>query len=1569
MNNAPMRSLLIGLLLTLSAVVRAQLAELPADADVATFELELEQYMTVTRNDRARTAYANFNGTYYGGGLNEAEQARVRQAVVALAKQNARAEFAMADYLESLEFLQGTDSAKDSLFTGYHDMLAGTLVDPQLTPATLNSVLSNGLNYLARQRLDGESGEYGWRVAGGRPSFAYAGAPLLRVDKAIELVGSMSSDSVQIRETSIEKDLSATTFRGKGGSTDWRRVGLPPEINARLVDYTVNPQRNVLLSDSAQLLYPGYFEDRIILGKFEDRLQSGGPRPAGATPAFVSRNPELTISNVGEGMQLRGQFELRAARVYATSPREDGVVFFDVLNADGTQKMRAAAHQFQVIPGERLTAQQVDVALFFNGDSLMHPNTSIDVDIPAQLVKLNRTKSTGSRTPFYHSMNHFNIDADNINVYLQGDSAVVGRTTASFQEKGDVIIESENFFDERDYQQIRALAGMHPLEAIFRYRMGLAFPTDTLSAAGLADFFQPGLEAKSIESVIYDLQDRGFVSYDAAAGKVVVKPKLDHYVLSQRQAKDYDKLKIISRTEGTNAYIDLKAGRILVEGARPIQFNNNKQIAVKPYAEQIAIVGDRNLDFGGQVYAGAAILTGSDFHFKYDPNYIQFDSVQYIDLFLPESGRVEEGGRRVSTASRIENVSGYVLLDAPKNKSGAENIGYFPSLQTRGPSYIYYDRADTNSLYSRDSFFFELTPFSLNNLDSLTEGDLGLGGALVSGGIFPRMERTLSLQEDGSLGFVTDVDSLEGSTYGERGTYSGQVSLNNGGLVGSGTLNYLEAEISSAEIRFGVDSATTTAQSFRLKEGITDGRAVPQVDGATVDVTFRPYGDSLVVRPQEGSTFDMFGTGDHTFDGPLVLTPAALRGGGKLDWSAATVTSEDFTFGPQTVAVDTGAVQIKGLGRAGAIALSTPNVAAEIDFSDSTATFHNNSGAESTEMPYLAFRTSSDRFDWDMGSGDITFVTQKGKDRFTSTNPDQDSLTFTGSTAVYDNLAGELTVGGVPFVASADARIYPGDSTLIIREQGAVQELVNARIVADTINEYHVIDRATVNIEGAKRYTASGYYVYNVGPHEQEFELQNILGNRVGAGARSEKATATRADGQIAEDTEFYIDDKTRFYGTIELDAGSKELAFDGYARIEAEKLPSAEWFVVRSEGDKKNLVLSTQDVKGREGRPLYTGFYLSKPERHVYPALIQTPDRREDHAILDAAGVFTYDEDRDAFLFGDSTRINDPESREGNLMVFDHANATVYGDGLLGIGGRLNYISMKSYGTLRMDLPSQEALPEPEPEVALEAEPADTPAADTSAAEPGTLTDNMFLLEEETEDAPATDVTELSLSVEAPELEPYPEMNAEVMTAIDLILPEPLVQIMATDFASGAYSAPQLAINERIPFATAGLEALFPAGNDRDRAIAGLSADAIDLPPTVNRHTFLFSDMKLRWNSDYQSFVSTEKLNGLASVAGRPISRRFESYMEVKMTTGGDDRLYLFLKSPSETYYFFGFKDGILNVVSNNNTFMNELRETKPKDLVLEMADGQTYEILEVTPGTAQTFLRRVQAAFGNEN
>ena len=85
---------------------------------------------------------------------------------------------------------------------------------------------------------------------------------------------------------------------------------------------------------------------------------------------------------------------------------------------------------------------------------------------------------------------------------------------------------------------------------------------------------------------------------------------------------------------------------------------------------------------------------------------------------------------------------------------------------------------------------------------------------------------------------------------------------------------------------------------------------------------------------------------------------------------------------------------------------------------------------------------------------------------------------------------------------------------------------------------------------------------------------------------------------------------------------------------------------------------------------------------------------------------------------------------------------------------------------------------------------------------------------------------------------------------------------------------------------------------------------------------------------------------------------------IEFRMPSNEDDRLYIYLKSPSELYYYFGFKQGILEITSNNPTFMEALTGLKNKDLVQKMPDGETYEIQAVEPSVAKIFLRRIQAA-----
>ena len=101
-----------------------------------------------------------------------------------------------------------------------------------------------------------------------------------------------------------------------------------------------------------------------------------------------------------------------------------------------------------------------------------------------------------------------------------------------------------------------------------------------------------------------------------------------------------------------------------------------------------------------------------------------------------------------------------------------------------------------------------------------------------------------------------------------------------------------------------------------------------------------------------------------------------------------------------------------------------------------------------------------------------------------------------------------------------------------------------------------------------------------------------------------------------------------------------------------------------------------------------------------------------------------------------------------------------------------------------------------------------------------------------------------------------------------------------------------------------------------------------------------------------------------MISIAGEEVNVTVKAYIEFKMPSNGDDRLYIYLKSPSDTYYFFGYKGGILNIVSNNTKFNDLVINAKKKDRILKMPDGEIVELQYVEPSTAERFVRRAQAA-----
>ena len=91
------------------------------------------------------------------------------------------------------------------------------------------------------------------------------------------------------------------------------------------------------------------------------------------------------------------------------------------------------------------------------------------------------------------------------------------------------------------------------------------------------------------------------------------------------------------------------------------------------------------------------------------------------------------------------------------------------------------------------------------------------------------------------------------------------------------------------------------------------------------------------------------------------------------------------------------------------------------------------------------------------------------------------------------------------------------------------------------------------------------------------------------------------------------------------------------------------------------------------------------------------------------------------------------------------------------------------------------------------------------------------------------------------------------------------------------------------------------------------------------------------------------------------------QAYFECIMPANEDDRLYLYIKTPNEYWYYFGYRQEKLEIASNHSRFNEEIASMKEKDMVYKMPDGGTYTIVQETPAKADAFVRRMKAAQKN--
>ena len=174
------------------------------------------------------------------------------------------------------------------------------------------------------------------------------------------------------------------------------------------------------------------------------------------------------------------------------------------------------------------------------------------------------------------------------------------------------------------------------------------------------------------------------------------------------------------------------------------------------------------------------------------------------------------------------------------------------------------------------------------------------------------------------------------------------------------------------------------------------------------------------------------------------------------------------SYGAYSATADTSSLKINAVGGS-ALALNTHNVNSMLDFDKQMGHVEANTDKQYTELPFNQYKTSLTTFDWDMKNDAVTFITD-GQEygTFIATGENRDSLNFQGNTAFYDLKSNKIKIGGVPFINTCDATVYTETGDVEILEAGKMPTLNNCKIICDTINKHHVINRATVDIKGRK---------------------------------------------------------------------------------------------------------------------------------------------------------------------------------------------------------------------------------------------------------------------------------------------------------------------------------------------------------------------------------------------------------------------------------------------------------------------------------------------------------------------
>lgn len=1588
-----MRQILLStcLLLGIGLFGQGDLRKFPVEP--AEFIKEMEKFMKLVRREECDQAFEAFNEVYKSGALTDVKYASFREICDMMLEDKHRQFPQFSKLLNSATALLSDPKLASEHFGIWVEQTKQVLSKSKQGQTTSYEKLQDFFYNLFKHKSFFFSTSHSWGPSNLNYKLISEGESLVFEFPSCDIIGNRTGDSVLIKATSGKYNVYEGIWYGESAYINWPHKELE-NVRCNFEGYKIDVKQTNYTSSNATLYHPTLF-DKPIKGKLIDKIVVSGSHDRASFPRFESNELGISIKDIGEGVEFHGGFKLQGQSILGFGTKESPAMVH-IKNTQGKKIITLRSETFSLLKGNRVVSNSCESLVYFEKDSIYHPNVEARYIIPKRTIRLSLDGQDKSNTPFFDSYHQMELYAQVIEWNIDEKNLEIGKGEAGTVSKKEVQLESFNLFDLRRHIKYHNVSNNNPLTliAIFWREVEMlqkarnssepnaakvmakiekkfaSYVKDIDSLKSELDKLLPGerkigalvlakmldykFDVSIINRLLHDLSQDGFIYYNPESQIVTINDKIFHYNDASVKKVDYDIIKIKSAytsnkgqyveegltekfipksnekdslgnnpidtlsTSGSatdyyaidttksgdkaNAIFDMSTNNITMNWVRKVVLSDSQKVSFDPIDYKVKIYKNRDMSFSGRLFAGRADMRVKNMYFNYERFEMYSDSINDILLNIPKRiidpntklrtpyPQIDEDGfisrEKEPLSSLIEGAKGLILIDAPNNKSSKDNIPIMPSIETKGNSYVFYDFTRKGA-YKREKFYFELKPFTIDSLDSFDPAKLKFKGKLVSSGIFPDIEETAKVMwHDLSLGFEKMSPTEGYPIYGGKGRFTNRLSLSNYGLVGNGYVDYIGSRLKSDDIIFLPESMSASSDGFKVEEK-RGNPEFPNIDGDSVKLVWIPYKDSMYISSVEGKPFKFFKGNDYFLDGKVILTPGGVYGSGQFDWEDATINSPKIQFKANSLFADTSTVKIKSLN-SDAVAFDTKNVKSDVDFDEMSGRFISNTDDLNASMPYSQMSTNFDDFTWNMREQTIKMANMDRSDGlFFGTSKQKDSLAFYGRDATYDLNTNALKVDGVNVINVADASVYPIDKVVQINSEGEIGEFTNAKIIADTTNKYHVINRATVKIENKNEYKASGFYEYNVEDKKQEVEFSNVTVNKVG------KNYITNAQGQISEESNFYIDRKVIFTGDVKLTASSKNLQFNGFAKLKTNKIPESNWFNIHSPIDRKNVEVKYGLMVNPEREKLYVGIYMNRDSPHVYTNIIQPKVGRMDRTIFQVEGVMKYIGASDEFVFKDSTRIK-TNNYHGNHLTVSDQNGKFKAEGAFLFGAGLSHMQLHTAGEINSNILNG-------------------------------------------------------------------EYSFQLMAGLKMPIPEQLANIIHNELATSNVESIIDFDYGKVPqaFIKKALGEFIQNPTKVDKIVDKLvENDKFELPVELG-YTFFFPRFDLTWSNIHSTFFTKGKL-GISSINGKSINQDVEGVAELRMGGGRGDEFSFYFVTPSEEQYFFNYKQGLLTMVSSNEVFNTTFNNMKKKDKEIKMPDGEILLLELGPPGMLSSFKAR---------